>query len=399
MNKQFIPLFDTIEHRNTTETHPFPKDYHLAADFIYSYRGSHATFNAYRREIERFLQWSAHIARKPLNQIKRQEIENYLQFCQSPPDEWIALQKFERFITSDGARIPNPAWRPFVVTISKTMRKQGKSIDKRDYILSQKALQSIFAILSSFYNFLIQEEYVEHNPVTQIRQKSKFLRKFQQQAPVRKLSELQWAYVIETAELQASKDPQQERTLFMMNILYGMYLRISELVASVRWQPRMKDFFRDGDGNWWFRTVGKGNKERQIVVSNAMLNALKRYRRSLNLPELPDIHDQLPLIAKSRGKGPVTSTRHIRAIVQQCFDSAVERLSEDGFKEEAEQLQAATVHWLRHTGISEDVKHRPREHVRDDAGHSSGAITDRYIDVELRERHQSGKNKNIKPLD
>jgi|GEM_PF-3743224 hypothetical protein len=43
----------------------------------------------------------------------------------------------------------------------------------------------------------------------------------------------------------------------------------------------------------------------------------------------------------------------------------------------------ATVHWLRHTGISDDVKHRPREHVHDDAGHGSGAITDRYIDVNL----------------
>jgi hypothetical protein len=54
-----------------------------------------------------------------------------------------------------------------------------------------------------------------------------------------------------------------------------------------------------------------------------------------------------------------------------------------------------TVHWLRHTGISDDVKHRPREHVRDDAGHGSGAITDRYIDVDLKERHHSAKNKVI----
>ena len=51
---------------------------------------------------------------------------------------------------------------------------------------------------------------------------------------------------------------------------------------------------------------------------------------------------------------------------------------------------------LRHTGISEDVKIRPREHVRDDAGHSSSAITDRYIDVELRERHASAKRKPVK---
>ena len=55
------------------------------------------------------------------------------------------------------------------------------------------------------------------------------------------------------------------------------------------------------------------------------------------------------------------------------------------------------MHWLRHTGISEDVKIRPREHVRDDAGHSSGSITDKYIDVELHKRHESARQKRIKP--
>ncbi len=55
----------------------------------------------------------------------------------------------------------------------------------------------------------------------------------------------------------------------------------------------------------------------------------------------------------------------------------------------------ATVHWLRHTGISDDVKHRAKEHVRDDAGHSSSAITDKYIDIELKERHASAKSKSI----
>ena len=70
----------------------------------------------------------------------------------------------------------------------------------------------------------------------------------------------------------------------------------------------------------------------------------------------------------------------------------------DGFIEDADVLMAATVHWLRHTGISEDVKIRPREHVRDDAGHSSSAITDQYIDIEMRERHASAKKKLIKTL-
>lgn len=106
-------------------------------------------------------------------------------------------------------------------------------------------------------------------------------------------------------------------------------------------------------------------------------------------------HDKTPLISKSKGNGAISSTSSIRKLVQLCFDRAVEKLNEKGQKEEANILRSATVHWLRHTGISDDVKVRPREHVRDDAGHSSSAITDRYIDVELKERAKSARNKNI----
>lgn len=82
-------------------------------------------------------------------------------------------------------------------------------------------------------------------------------------------------------------------------------------------------------------------------------------------------------------------------MIQGCFDVAIDTLRKDGFNEDADELSAATVHWLRHTGISDDVKIRPREHFRDDAGHSSSAITDKYIDVELQERHNSARHKII----
>ena len=94
----------------------------------------------------------------------------------------------------------------------------------------------------------------------------------------------------------------------------------------------------------------------------------------------------------------MTSTRQIRRIVQECFDKSFQRMKADGLEDDAFELKTATVHWLRHTGISEDVKHRPREHVRDDAGHASMATTDRYIDSDLRERHASGRDKNIKEI-
>ncbi len=396
------PLFDTLEHvKASLQAHyPYVKDYEHARDFLYSYRGSEATYNSYRRELERLLHWCANIAKKPLGKLHRSEIEKFIEFCQHPPIDWIGTKNVSRFIQKNGSRVANPNWRPFVATVSKTAGYQGKQADPKNYTLSQKALQAVFAVLGSFYNYLIQEEYINFNPVAQIRQKSKYLRKQQGKATIRRLSELQWGYVIETAEQLADHHPEQhERTLFIMNALFSMYLRISELAASSRWQPEMGHFHKDHDGNWWFTTVGKGNKQRNITVCDDMLNALKRYRSSLGLTGLPYSAETTPLVPKFKGTGPMTSTRQIRSIVQQCFDKAIDRMMVDGMQEEAEQMRAATVHWLRHTGISEDVKHRPREHVRDDAGHASSAITDKYIDVELRERHASGKKKRIKPDD
>jgi len=224
--------------------------------------------------------------------------------------------------------------------------------------------------------------------------------KSQQSAPVRRISNLQWDYVIETVELMAADEPEiHERSLFILNCLLGMYLRISELVADERSSPSMGDFQRDSDGNWWLHVIGKGNKSRKITVSDEMIAALKRYRSFLNLPAMPTLGEHTPLVAKQKGKGPVTSTRQIRSIVQLCFDNSYQRMKNDGLAEDAEDLKLATVHWLRHTGISEDVKTRPREHVRDDAGHSSMQTTDRYIESDSRERHLSGRKKKLKELD
>ncbi|OGT54018.1 MAG: integrase [Gammaproteobacteria bacterium RIFCSPHIGHO2_12_FULL_41_15] len=396
-----IALFDTMDHLEPPADYQFyhrysPTDIQQAVNFLQSYKGSLGTFNSYRREIERLLHWCSLVAHQSLQALKRTDIEAFIAFCQRPPKQWIGLQKLPRFIDKDGVRVPNPAWRPFVVTVSKIKYRRGETPQLKNFELSQGALKELFAILSSFYNYLLQEEYVTMNPVALIRQKSKYVRKAQGQPKIRRLTDLQWQYVIKTAQTLADQNPiQHERTLFILSALYSMYLRISELTANDRWQPKMNDFSRDSDQHWWFTTVGKGNKQRQIAVSDAMLEALKRWRKHWQLSPLPSPADHSPLLPRSKGKGSIKSTNYIRKIVQFGFDQAMEQLHHDGFSDEAEALAEATVHWLRHTGISDDVKHRPREHVRDDAGHSSSAITDKYIDIERRERHQSAKKKRI----
>lgn len=373
------------------------KDYQMALIFLYSYRGSSDTFGAYRRDLERLVQWSWFIRQQSFLKHKREDIEAFIEFCLKPPKHWMGLKKVARFKKVLGEKIPNPEWRPFEAHVSKKDHKDGVERDKNKYQFSQSALKALFGILSSFYNYLLQEQAIDANPFSLIRQKSKFLQREAKTQVIRRLSNEQWETVICVAKKKAAQDPSHERTVFILSCLFGMYLRISELTATPRWTPTMGDFFKDAEGHWWFKTIGKGNKARQIAVSDAMLGALQHYRETyLKLSPLPTLNEKTPLIPHLRNPyKPITHDGPIRTLVQNCFDQAADALEADGNPEEANGLRVATVHWLRHTGISEDVKRRPREHVRDDAGHSSGAITDRYIDIELRERAKSAKQKKI----
>lgn len=397
------PIIDGMEHIKNKELYSTnilgKEDLDCALEFLKQYDGNKATFESYRREVERLLQWAWHIEQKSILKLKRQDIENYIAFCSKPPKSWIGLKRTPRFMIKEGLRIPNPAWRPFVATVSKHDHKKGVAPDKNIYHMAQKSIQEIFTVLTSFYNYLLLEEKVSANPIVLIRQKSKYLQKRQTQAPVMRLTERQWHMCLEVAREMAVTEPKKhERILFILSSLYLLYLRISELVASKRWVPLMGHFYRDSNEYWWFKVLGKGNKLREIAVSDDMLSVLKRFRRSMGLSPLPSPNEQTPLLPKEKGMGPITSSRHIRKLIQNCFDSAINKLRQTNFIADADALEAATVHWLRHTGISDDInkRGRPVAHVRDDAGHSSSAITDRYNDIEFTERYRSAKNKKLK---
>ena len=74
-----LPLFDSLEHIHKISveaTQPkYPEDFEKVLSFLKSYTGSLGTFNAYRREVERLLQWSWHVADKSLKDLKREDIE------------------------------------------------------------------------------------------------------------------------------------------------------------------------------------------------------------------------------------------------------------------------------------------------------------------------------------
>lgn len=107
------PLFDAIEHIHWKADYQHAKipheaqDYRYARDFLHCYKDNEQTFNAYRREIERFLSWYWFMVHTSLLAVRRPQFEAYLQLCQSPPLAWIGLKNVPRFIDKNGQRIPN----------------------------------------------------------------------------------------------------------------------------------------------------------------------------------------------------------------------------------------------------------------------------------------------------
>lgn len=374
------------------------QEYQLCCEFLKSYAKSADTFTAYRRETERLLQWAWLICKKSLHDISRNDIRDYLQFVAAPPKHWISTQAAPRFILdATGLRQPNPAWRPFVVRISKQARQLGKLPARSAYQLSNKSIAAIFAILSSLFTFLQQENYLLANPISLIRQKKNYIQRQQTRKVTRKLSQVQWQYVISAAEQLATEDSVHERTLFLMSAFYLLGVRISELAYGTERMATMGSFAPDKQGLWWFTTVGKGNKMRDIAVPDELLSILKRYRTYLNLTPLPSRDEATPLLGKVKGKNGL-GTRQIRKIVQLVFDRAILNLQAKNKMDEATDLATATVHWLRHTAISTDIEFRPREHIRDDVGHENPATMDKYIDTDRIARHHSAQKKRLKPL-
>tara|TARA_B110000114_G_scaffold156989_1_gene171210 strand:+ start:38 stop:1315 length:1278 start_codon:yes stop_codon:yes gene_type:complete len=377
------------------------EDFLYTQSFLKSYsRKSEATFRGYRNEVERLLLWAWTIAGKSVIQLKRPDLESYFDFVHSPPAAWVGDSVQDRFKTIGGECRQNKNWRPFAGKLAKEDRKQAMvegadiKVSRDGHTLSHEAMKICYSAVSAYYDYLTDEGYAFGNPIPAIRKQSPYLIKGATQKSIKRLSDLQWDFVLECAEKAADKDPLHERTLFVIATLKTLYLRVSELSDRSNWQPVWKHYWQDSDGNNWLKVLGKGNKLRDVSVPSALLPYIDRYQRyRSSLASSFGINSAM--VAKNRGSGGMTS-RQLRRIVQQGFDLAYDRMIAEGFGGEAKALREATTHWLRHTGASQDIATRPLKHMSDDLGHASMGTTDQiYIQSDMKERAKSGKGRDV----
>lgn len=399
-----VPILDDLQFAAETwanNRNEYPEvypdtDFDLVLSFLNAYRGSKSTLATYRSAAERLLQWSWFVANKSVLELRRSEIEQHIEFLMDPPVNWVGTAVRARFINKDGHRVPNPMWRPFVKKIKKEETKSDKAKATGRYKLSNDSIKTALASLNTLFNYLMQEGTTEINPIASIGQKSRFVRKGDLSADIKRITKLQWDILLDVAERLASDNPKKHmRTLFLFHMLITLYLRKSDLLPTRDDEapPAMNAFERDDDGNWWFKVVGKGNKSRSIPVPDNVLRVFGRYREYHGLSTLPSKADNSPLLISHRGEA-ITDPKTIWRQMQELYDSAVLYMKEEGFDQaDYQDLLAASPHWLRHTGISEDVKLRPKDHVKEDAGHSSFKTTEKYINAEARERHASARRR------
>ncbi len=398
------PSIQRFMHKIETTVPGATQDFYQVKQFLWSKgRKSEATFNTFRSEAERFLLWAWCIKQNSIAYMKKRDFEEYLDFVVKPPKSWIDLKMVPRFRTEQSIRIPNPEWRPFVVKVSKAERKEfelnnpGHSLqpDKKHYSLKNKSIMEVFSNLSSLYNHLVDEEYAFGNPLPSVKRSSPYLVVDVANDSVKRLSPLQWEYVLESTKAQADQDPAWERHLFIIACMKSLYLRVSELSVRKNWTPTMGDFYQE-EGNWWLRVFGKGNKKRKVSVPDDFLFYLIRYRNSRGLDDYPSVGESTPLLEPIRKKSPGLQTRAIALAAQQAFDLASQKLLADGFGKDAKILLAASTHWLRHTGASMDVEFRPLKDLSADLGHGKLGTTDKeYVHADDQERAASGKKRRV----
>jgi integrase/recombinase XerD len=137
-----------------------------------------------------------------------------------------------------------------------------------------------------------------------------------------------------------------------LQVAYAAGLRISELVA-LRW----KDVIERGDGRVQLHVVGKGQRERQVLLPDIVAKSLEAFR----------------MVAE--GEAPVFPARHGGHLSERAVNAMIKRTAK-----KADVSENVSAHWLRHAHGSHALdRGATLAEVQATLGHSNIATTSAYL--------------------
>lgn len=345
----------------------------LAALFAWlaQYADTPATLSKYRREVERALLWSTLQLGKPLSSLKHDDLLAYERFLANPQptERWVLAGSGKKLARS------HPDWRPFAGPLAPPSVRQA------------------LIVLNACFAWLTEARYLAGNPLALARRRRR--RKAAKPRIERYLSHDQWAEVLATVEAMPTTTERERlhaaRCRWLCTVFYLGGLRTSEVIGAT-----MGAFFsrRDKDGieRWWLEVTGKGDKTRDVPVTDEWLVELMRYREANGRTPLPHVGEACPLVLPVIGQDKALSRGALHLILKEVFNRTAERLRARGPEGTAQAVvvKRASAHWLRHTaGTHMADKQVDLRYVRDTFGHESLATSNTYLHTEDDARHQA----------
>lgn len=308
------------------------------------------TFSNCRKEAERFYLWIESQSMR-LADVRHEDVIRYRAFLADPPRKWVSKTPRSRL---------DSRWCPFRGPLSLASIRQAE------------------VVLSGMLAWLVDADYLASNPFA-LSRRPKDLRPRKIE---RFLTHAQLQAVFDAIEAMPVETPHDRRLAardrWLVHLLYRTGMRASEaathtMSAFVRMEsPRGE--------RWALAITGKGDKRRDIPVTQALLDELHRFRSALGMRPAPVPGEETPLLPSLRGGASLTRGGVYRAL-EAVLAAAADRC-EDAVN--VDRLRRASTHWLRHSRGTHLVESGANLNtVRDLLGHASLTTTSLYVHGEF----------------
>lgn len=231
----------------------------------YLHAGKHSTFDAYRREIERFYLWCLNEARVPLSSVSLAHALGYQQFLASIP---------AKYITTDRVTRADPRWRPF----------RGQ--------LDPKSQVYAIGVVGQFFATAHANGYLTGNPFASVKSAAVTNRDLDTSRSL-SLQDLEWLRKA-LADHVAESSSQERTTAFdfdsalrrrlslIFHIGLSSGLRRSEITTSsiASMQPAMVNGVAVPD-YWMLEVIGKGSKVRTVPISDELRSKITSHHEDV----------------------------------------------------------------------------------------------------------------------
>lgn len=327
-------------------------------------RKSPNTLRSYRREAYRLLAWAVAFKQKPISSLTVDDVADFHTWLQNPEI--------------------HPEWTRRGWELIRGPLKDGSA-------------RLALVILSGMFRWLVEAGYLAGNPFRLFDDGSSSKEKAEEaEAEIEHFFDKEvWDWVVSRVDTYQPADTESleyrsfERARFILIFLYWSGLRRHELVSV------FMDKITLERGKWVLRVKGKGRKKLEpVLLLPPAMNALRRYRLSRGLPDLPTAAEtDVPLVAAHRGKKSVTDN-YLNTLLKELFD----RLAGDAAHvnvQWAKKLGAGTAHWLRHTLATHNAEAGvPMQDTADQLRHKSMDTTRRiYTHANKLDRRAEGLSK------